>query len=149
MSIERFFRLSHRSNGAGCHPADDTTCFATVPGVAGYSEGRGKEWAHLNPRFCFRSWLAGVALGALPRWSAALCCRLSAAELRKFADLAGGGESQDQNPSLFSRRPIRETLIAAGASELSRNRGRTNRTDTACRSVRARLLFSLKIEFIR
>jgi hypothetical protein len=52
MSIERFFRLSHKSNGAGCHPADDTTCLATVPGVAGYSEGRGKEWAHLNPRIC-------------------------------------------------------------------------------------------------
>jgi hypothetical protein len=67
MSINEIFSaLVTESNGAGCHPADDTICLATVPGVAGYSEGRGKEWAHLNPRFCFRSGLAGVALGALP-----------------------------------------------------------------------------------
>jgi hypothetical protein len=75
---------------------------------------------------CFRSGLAGVALGALPLWSAALCCRLSAALGANWRFVAGDGERQDQNPSLFSRRSIRVTLIAAGTSEQSRNRGRTN-----------------------
>jgi hypothetical protein len=39
-----FFGSSHRSVGAGCHPADEITiCLATVPGVAGVSEGAGRN----------------------------------------------------------------------------------------------------------
>lgn len=33
-------------------PPTTNSRLSTVPGGAGYSEGRGKEWAHLNPRIC-------------------------------------------------------------------------------------------------
>jgi hypothetical protein len=42
--------------------------------LPGASEGRGKEWAHLNPRICLfpdRSQIV-ERTGALPLWSAAL-----------------------------------------------------------------------------
>lgn len=39
-------------------PADEHTCLSTVLGVAERSEGPGKEWAHLNPDFCF--WRIGT-----------------------------------------------------------------------------------------
>jgi len=48
--LRAFFGALAPEVGSGCHPADDCRCLSTVPGVAGHPLGRGKEWAHLNPR---------------------------------------------------------------------------------------------------
>jgi len=63
--------------------------------------------------------LAGVAIGSLPLWSAALGCRLSAA-----LALPAAGERQNQNPSLFCDGRL-WFVDCGGSHRASRNRGPT------------------------
>jgi hypothetical protein len=133
--LSDFFGSLAASAGPGGHPVDDKILPYNRSRDCRASEGRGKEWAHLNPR---------IVVSQIARLGSAAALRCGA--LRSFISsclrIAGDGVMSDLDPSLFSRR---STMFAdCGGSHRadpqSRARGRPNAVVRSARERRDRVL---------
>jgi hypothetical protein len=132
-AVETIFsaRLTDRS-GRVVIPLTKTNCLTTVPGVAGYlkaAEGMGTPEprifvSQLDHRSC-------SARAALPLWSAALCCRLSAA---LSLPAAGRGRITTRR---YSRDGLSWTMMVAGPPSTIHQSAHV-RPNTVVRSTRGR-----------
>jgi hypothetical protein len=116
VSVERFFGSLAAFAGAGGHPVDDRSCLATVPGVAGRLKAAGR-----NGHTCTREFV----VSQIARLGSATALRCGA--LRSFISglrFAGDGVMTDRPVAILAT-VGRGSLIAAGATEQTRNRAPT------------------------